>query len=182
MNREDQEALYALKDEIQNAAREGSKFPFQSQLKESQRKKFAERLLTIANVIKAVSPKQYQHDSWVSQYRPNQHCGSTACAMGHACCNPKLFSGLPFRVIDETPEETDPNWKTYEIEVVKSKLKNKDNDDLDDASEEYFGIGAMEAIFDADAHFGVSCHNVTKSMAIKRIEKFVRESYGYEYA
>ena len=141
------------------------KYKFQKDLTERQRRTRANRLFRLRDLIADLSPEQYRHDEYIS--RMGGGCGTVACALGHAVVNKHKL----FRKLDLSVKRTRGgschlagNYEYFGEEF---------------AAEEYFGRGSFSAIFDVDAFAQGLEGNVPLHNVVRRINKFVRESFGY---
>lgn len=167
--------------------------PYNDTLTNHQRKTFSSRLLTLHQVLSESADENYYHASVIerfdgkhsrledyaeeSPHLASNTCGTAACAVGHAVWHYEKFPGLPVH-LNEKGEPTginntqlyknnglDPDEYTYSLEST----------DL------YFGPGAWDLIFDPDAYYQehkVDEYNVTRAMAMKRIQDYITGALG----
>jgi hypothetical protein len=144
------------------------KFELNTELTPGQRKIFANRLLKLRDYLKTLKGKQYDHSSLVT-YKNGHPCKTVACAFGHAVAS-KLFRELPLKIVQgkHFPEDFYIHDKEVDGEA-----------DVEEWANTFFGPNSWDNIFDdCDAEYGVPSKDVTRKMVVKRIEEFVKGSYG----
>jgi hypothetical protein len=139
----------------------------------------SERLLKLAEYLDNVSPETFNMKTWATAYE----CGTTACAMGHACDIPE-FKELGLKL----------NWQTVISKTCRTALV-----ELSEGLFTKVGISAAQALFDLDVEQacflfsgqtdgGLDREDETPTDVAKRIRTFVEKGgeieddyYGYEY-
>lgn len=146
-------------------------YTFATSLTERQRKTFAQRLLTLAAVLEAIKPYQYDHDSWLVKYDPEDPWESWGCALAHAAVHPDLFPGLG---LDPKQRLLDGSLR-WVLVPVNRDLREGPFFGYKPEAEAYFGWSTYDQIF-------MNFERLNKSQAVRCIRKFARERYGYEPA
>ena len=134
-------------------------------LSQEERKLYTGRLLKLHQIIADNHENtHYRHQLWVytgNTTSKQTHCGTAACAMGHAMIFADQFEGF------------DPNIYmrgSYSWEWP-------DNDEMMKASA-YFGPQAFEHIFSWNAFGEGRVFDITREEALERIETHITEYLG----
>lgn len=104
---------------------------------------------------------EYARRNWYAAVQAGTHCGTVACAFGHAVWNHQQFPGFEVAL-----DERGRPWRS-----------NTPHDP--NYADLYFGPSAWHYIFDSYA-YNTSPYRVTRQMAMARIEQYIREGLGCE--
>ena len=101
-------------------------------------------------------------------------CGTTACAVGHACMMPEFQKkGMRVRIVDSS------GWGSSEGNYLAATFKDKDGNIFEgfEAAQKFFKISEdrAEKLFSPDGynHGGWGPSNVSKSQVVKAIRDYV---------
>lgn len=161
----------------------------QSVLSPAERAVFAQRLLTLRDLLATVPNVRYTHRSYVKQ-TDGSACGTVGCALGHAAANNHLFPGLNIMLSPGINPHAPTLAPVFQLTDLNRVLQRREDTEVD----AYFGKYAFAKIFDIDAYhtaFGDSegemidgCFvsnyydRITPTVVIARINQFVAEYYG----
>lgn len=148
--------------------------PYNDELSKEQRVQFTERLIKLHTILGQDTTTEYRHQVW-TQYTPygffkrlrtGQHCGTAACALGHALLHRDQFPGLPVFSFEDLAREM-ARVGNYDFQPFTPTA----------GSAAYFGPDAFTYIFSPLA-YAVQANQVTRQMAMDRIEQYIREVLG----
>lgn len=145
------------------------KYQLETNVDPRTRRKYGKRLLKLADLLKSLKPKQYDHSVYIRNPEEDEEaarrvaaCGTVGCALGHAAVNNKMFPGL------------DLSWNLW--------FRRRNGNPLGEITEvfeanEFFGADAYGLIFSSSAYDKSHC-DVKRAEVIKRIRKVAAEKWG----
>lgn len=117
-----------------------------------------DRLETLAKHLETVPPETFNLKAW--------KCGTTACAMGHACSIPK-FRQAGLKLTEILVWMTEP--------MLSPEFKGRGGFE---AAEFFFGLNEDEALFLFDPDCYPAGDRTRKQTVINRIRKFIAKHQG----
>lgn len=138
------------------------KYKLDTTLTARQRQVYGKRLLKVAELLRSIANKQYDHGSFIESL-PTKDCGTVACALGHVVVSRK-FRRLPLGIIQKNDG--------YDLAPTGLHLS------LEDAADSYFGPGVYTQVFGLFAYQNLSYLTVPKHQVITRVLKVARERFG----
>lgn len=142
-------------------------------LSKEDRSKFTMRLVTLHGILANEKTIQYKHDVWTENgsnifqkikgaITGNRHCGTAACALGHAVMHRDKFPGM---VVQENPK------------AAQRVLGITDASPAGHQTFEYFGPHAYHYIFHGGA-YNKPVDEVTREDAMERIVQYIEQGLG----
>lgn len=146
---------------------------YEKGLSKEDRSKYTMRLVTLHGILANEEDIEYKHEIWTNTSKSvlnkikglvtgNQHCGTAACALGHAILYRDRFPGM---VVHEHSPEVQRILGIAPASPAGFDTFN------------YFGPGAYKHIFSSDG-YNKPAEEVTREDAMERIVDYIEKGLG----